>query len=125
MAEFGDVMRQLRRRCNAFHSECKVCGMGDFCPNEVCVDMLTDSDIDRLEKSVMEWAKEFPEPVYPTWLEWLQEMGVMTDIHDRLNNYKQVMEVCGKPLYSIPTTKVFCHIPADIAEKLGIEPKEG
>ena len=103
MAEFGEIMRQLRRRCNTFHSECKVCGMGDFCPDEVCVDMLTDSDIDRLEKSVMEWAKEFPEPVYPTWAEYL--MHVYQDV-----SYARIL---GET------------IPADIAQKLGIEPKEG
>ena len=76
--------------------------MGDFCPNEVCVDMLTDSDIDRLEKSVMEWANEFPEPVYPTWYEFLT------------SRYHKAWEAIGRD-----------SSPADIAEKLGIEPKEG
>ena len=116
MAEFGEAMRQLRRRCNAFHSECKVCGMGDFCPNEVCVDMLTDSDIDRLEKSVMEWAKEFPEPVYPTWKEWLEEQCVVV-------HFDSVDKHGIKVKWEL-TNKSNCHIPADIAQKLGIGPKE-
>lgn len=120
MAEFQEVMRQWRRFCKS-HNHCGEC---EFDGKGICGEAhLTDVSYTDIELRIMAWAKEHPEPVYPTWLEWLQEMGVMTDIHDRLNNYKQVMEVCGKPLYSIPTTKVFCHIAADIAEKLGIEPK--
>ena len=46
----------------------------------------------------MEWAEAHPEPEYPTWVEWFNSMGGVD---------------CGEP------------IPADIAEKLGIKPKEG
>ena len=121
MAEFQEVMRQWRRFCES-HNHCGEC---EFDGKGICGEAhLTDIPYADIELRIMSWAVEHPEPVYPTWLEWLQEMGVMTDIHDRLNNYKQVMEVCGKPLYSIPTTKVFCHIPADIAEKLGLQPKK-
>ena len=79
--------------------------MGDFCPDEVCVDMLTDSDIDRLEKSVVEWAKEFPEPVYPTWGQYFRRYYGL----EYCKGHEMLLE----------------NIPADIAKKLGIEPKEG
>ena len=125
MAEWMDVMNQFNRMCWSYQRERK-CPMA--CPmNGVNISQCRKIAFERskeTEEIVMQWAAEHP-VVYPTWYEWLQEMGVMTDIHDRLNNYKQVMEVCGKPLYSIPNAKVLCPIPADIAEKLGIEPKEG
>jgi hypothetical protein len=64
-----------------------------------------------VERTVMSWAAEHPAPVYPTWGEWLMSIGVINGVHphgaiDALGNLKQP-------------------IPADIAQKLGIEPKEG
>ena len=118
MAEFQDVIKHWGRMLDAHRH-------GESIAIEASVPADAFKDAKLVEEIVMSWAAEHPEPVYPTWLEWLEKMGIMADIHDRLNNYKQVMEVCGKPLYSIPTTKVFCPIPADIAKKLGIEPKEG
>ena len=50
----------------------------------------------------MEWAEEHPEPVYPTWGTWLSEK------YDY--DLREIM---------------YTPILADIAEKLGIEPKEG
>ena len=52
----------------------------------------------EFERRVMEWAEAHPEPKYPTWVEWFNSMGGVD---------------CGEP------------IPADIAERLGIKPKEG
>jgi hypothetical protein len=58
-------------------------------------------DFAHIEQTVTEWAAEHPEPVYPTWGEWLQ----------RLYNSMNYAGIFITP------------IPADIAEKLGIEPK--
>ena len=76
------------------------------CPLE----MFSDDYIANIEKEVMAWAAEHPAPVYPTWGEWLMSIGVINGVHphgaiDALGNLKQP-------------------IPADIAQKLGIEPKE-
>ena len=55
--------------------------------------------------------KQYWEPQYPTWGEWLMSISVISGLFpkgaiDALGNLKQP-------------------IPADMAEKLGIEPKEG
>jgi hypothetical protein len=60
------------------------------------------------EKVIAKWAAENPEPVYPTWVEWLAANKVIVPIE-----LWDAFKVSSQP------------IPADIAEKLGIEPKEG
>lgn len=56
--------------------------------------------------------------VYPTWWEWLAENGVV--------DVARIPDGCyGAFITKIePSGKMHEHIPADIAEKLGIEPKE-
>jgi hypothetical protein len=72
--------------------------------------------------AVMLWASEHPEPVYPTWIEWLKKFGIISfepDFHSLLSAYPTrtnsvkvyINEEGGKP------------IPADIAQKLGLQPK--
>lgn len=94
MAEFVDVMKQYNRMYKA-HKK------GVSIPVEASYETAIKKP-EFFEKVVMSWATEHPEPVYPLWGEWLAEVtGQMVD---------------GDLLYS--------PIPADIAEKLGIEPKE-
>jgi hypothetical protein len=81
-------------------------------------------DFAHIEQTVAAWAAEHPEPVYPTWEEWLVANGIMEPDNVRLNgNYRFYYN--GKPVYNIPSPKMFDPIPADLAQKLGIEPKEG
>lgn len=111
MAEFGVVMHDWSRMCKHFWSGDPTVKCSKDCPlNEIwcpCMDEpVMDAwkfDAEKLESVVTEWAAEHPEPVYPTWGEWLQRM------------YNS-MNYAG--IFITP-------IPADIAEKLGIEPKEG
>lgn len=107
MAEFKEVCKQWRRmcgeiqRCSAEKNECCAmhCALGNnpFCGE---VPNATDKDLENAEAVIMKWAKYNPEPVYPTWENWLTTLGV------------QSFNELSKP------------IPADIAEKLGIAPKE-
>lgn len=112
MAEFSEVMRHWRRMCVACETK-----YGDNscieCPLHGCT-AIYDSDGTEdnadIERKVMQWAAEHPEMVYPTWYEWLRGIGVLgTAAID--NGY---------------TSEMLCttHIPADIAQKLGIEPEE-
>ena len=55
----------------------------------------------NIERFVMSWAAEHTEPVYPTWYEYLCDM-YQADWNLTIANN---------------------HIPADVAQKLGIEPK--
>lgn len=117
MAEFQEVMRQLNRLCSHYQNcDESGCPMYDECGNigEYCSDPKHSY---RIEKTVMAWAAEHPEhpePVYPTWLEWLSVIGVIPKVID-----------C-KTLFLDVYNGVHDHrIPADIAEKLGLQPKEG
>ena len=72
----------------------------DIYINDVCAMVAvgyTDGGVAEFEEFITKWAEKHPEPVYPTWEAWIKwQMGY--DIKD--------------------------HIPVDIAEKLGIKPKE-
>jgi hypothetical protein len=69
------------------------------------------SDPDAVERRVLEWAKDNPEPQYPTWGEWLCEVGV-----SRISSYQD-----NRPIYS-RTKKFYEPMDAETAQKLGIEP---
>ena len=111
MAEYVEVMNQKKRMCNSY----AFCSMGcplnnmDFCNKNS--GEKTNADFPEVERRTMAWAAEHPEPVYPTWYEYLfnvtrGENKWPVDDH----------EFCQW----LNTTR----IPADLAEKLGVEPKE-
>ena len=124
MAQFVEVMKQARRLCAARGGICN----DSNCPldnGEACrlnVD-LDGEDYNELERIIMDWAAEHPEPVYPSWEEAWNELfpqakyvpcpvlnfGVGGCDHDD----KFCVNCKSRP------------IPAEIAEKLGIRPKEG
>jgi len=103
VAEFQNVMKQFDRMCKA-NAGCVNCPLDDR-DGEIyrCSIGAFVNNSERIEREIMSWAAENPEPVYPTWGEWLQRM------------YNS-MNYAG--IFITP-------IPADIAQKLGIEPKEG
>jgi hypothetical protein len=75
-------------------------------------------DFAHIEQTVTEWAAEHP-VVYPMWCEWLADKGVV-DVA------RMPVDYSGGIVTEIkPSGKMYEHIPADIAGKLGIEPKEG
>ena len=103
MAEFQEVMRQWGRYCKGYTENHNDDCAG--CPFEIdgsCNSYAKDNAqyAEQIEKNVMSWAAEHPEPQYPTLAEWLRSMG--------LANHRMIDP-----------------IPADIAEKLGLQPKEG
>lgn len=114
MAEFRVVMEQARRMCNdpKYDDDCRACrldgGLCAYTPRE-----WTDERITEFECVVMGWAAAHPEPKYPTWRDWLE-----TQYHQTRNAVD-----CGHESF-ISWMNDHC-IPADIAEKLGIEPKGG
>lgn len=102
MAEFVQMMKDWRRMCAKNHTDCmRLC---PICANPTCGELAeaTDEDIRSAEVKIMAWAAEHPEPVYPTWAEYL--IHVYQDV-----SYARIL---GET------------IPADIAQKLGIEPKK-
>ena len=115
MAEFQEVMREWVRSRKAIN-ENKL----SRCPLE----MFSDDHIANIEKEVMAWAAENPEPEYPTWEEWLQSVGVMESSERLLRRIQGQLLIDGIPIHAVPTSKVLQPMDADIAQKLGIEPKE-
>lgn len=106
VAEFQEVMKQLNRMCIA-HPACDdcECPMRTMqCCGNIGIDCSEPLQAEKIEKAVMEWAAEHPEPVYPTWWEFLR------------NKYP------GRVVY--PDEIGEERIPADMAKKLGVEPKE-
>lgn len=121
MAEFKEVMQQWARMCNSvpgkseYISICSDKESGYICPMKDCglcnKSLSSQTDDDRLigERTIMEWATEHPAPVYPTWRDLFERMGA----NIRCDGTVQFqLFAADKP------------IPADMAQKLGIEPKE-
>lgn len=124
MAQFIETMRQARRLCAAHGGMCNA----NNCPlnNEeadVCC-LLPDhagEDYGDVERIIMDWAKEHPELVYPSWEEGWKQLfpdAICTPCPDYFG-----------PEYGVPEcTYLKCTacksrpIPAEIAEKLGIKP---
>lgn len=118
MADFVQTMKDWRRMCNTCQTEKDICGVcgcypaGNYAPCAM-KSMNKEADLardnlyfERLEKIIKSWAAEHPEPVYPTWIEWFQQQNIW------------------RKETNIPAIDLYNPIPADIAEKLGLEPKE-
>lgn len=110
MAEFQEVIEQWKRRCEHCekHENVKcdingyVCGGFD--------QMRQYINPEFIERDVMSWAAKKPKPVYPTWMEWLAA---------------NVPGVDADSIYEAVRVLNRTRIPADIAQKLGLEPEEG
>ena len=93
----------------------------DICPLGGCNAIYEEdgsTDYANVEKKVAAWAAEHLEPVYPSWIDWLMANGVIPDS----NSAKHSMESGVRAATFYVTSKAFTPIPADIAQKLGIEP---
>lgn len=121
MAEYTEVIKQFKRMCESTtgfkcsRGECPVMGYAFGCENISQCRKIALEHPNEFEEKVMSWAAEHPEPVYPTWAEWLESMHVITVTPIEGCMIKKVL----------PAFYMFSQIPADIAQKLGIEPKEG
>lgn len=110
MAEFKEVMKQWQRFCKS-HNNCGEC---EFDGKGICGEAhLSDVPYSDMELRIMAWAAEHPEPVYPSWMEYIMDVQ-----HDCVKAYNGGNDTLWKWMWTTP-------IPADIAEKLGVKPKEG
>lgn len=129
MAELWEVTRNAHRMCDAY--DC------DHCPityvSVLCAlasdEGLTYGVIKKFESKVMQWAKEHPEPQYPTWKEWKEENFPDAPVGLTPCSFMS-RERQGKIMGEEECVFLNCadcmntSIPADIAKKLGIRPKE-
>lgn len=126
MSEFTEVMRQAERLCAANGGMCGanncLLDNGEACRLNIDLD---GEDYNELERIIMDWAAEHPEPVYPSWAEGWRRLFPEADIRRTL-----CPEVFGDK-YKCD----WCHddndscdeclerpMPAEVAEKLGIKP---
>lgn len=106
MADFVQTMKDWRRMCKYYASNCDRCPLCNFECGAVPRKMKYHTD-DQVQAIILEWVKVHPEPVYPTWGEYIRSITGLDPV-----------EVNGMRLALTRT------IPADIAEKLGLQPKE-
>lgn len=125
MAEFKEVMKQFDRMCWHYQQKHE-CPMA--CPmNGVNISQcrkIAFEEPEVMEKTVMAWAAEHPEPVYPTWAEWLISMGLIEYKASFENVWHGDCNVTNGIIKAL-NAKAEQRIPADTAEKLGLQPKEG
>lgn len=118
MSDFVQTMKDWKRMCSAMeklhpNDSCAGCRLEGYgCP--AIYEDNSHMDYSDVEKNVTAWAAEHPEPEYPTWWKYMCMIGV---IPDELGD-KTLGEMT---VYSLMNT----HIQSDIAEKLGLQPKEG
>lgn len=124
MAEFVEVMRQARRLCEEQqHMDCCV-----RCPmqgKEGCMVTADAENIDYVEaeRKIMGWAAEHPEPVYPSWEEgWKQLFPKSVDTPCPADYGKKYQNICCSNVLCVNCKQR--PMPAEVAEKLGIKPKE-
>ena len=110
MAEFQEIAKHWKRMCKKYWSSttCHGCPIAENeKAYEACASI--DLDIQKMEECVMAWVAEYPEPVYPTWVEWLESQHILDDYHSNV---------------ACLNISALHPIPADIAQKLGLKPKE-
>lgn len=107
MADFAQTMKDWHRMCKAMsdkdsHDACSGCPLGEYgCPPIYeGFNIYKDVDFEVVGERIAAWAAENPEPVYPSWSEFLNNIGL--------------------PTYGDLNTP----IRPDIAKMLGLEPKE-
>ena len=115
MAEFQEVMEQWGRLCKSINGLCRDCPLSTLQLCSVPVYELCEDELEKSESRIMQWAAEHPEPVYPMWRDVLLKCGLLYEKRDNKSGSREI-----KPNWP----EMAKPIPADIAQKLGIEPKE-
>ena len=115
MAEFQEMIRQKGRMCTELNN-CNGCPIDLYFGS--CV-QINPQNAAKYEELVMKWAKENPEPKYPTWIEWQQKefLGATTMICPKIFMSKEEANCMGKSCYECTHSP----IPKKIAEKLGLK----
>lgn len=120
MAEFVEVMRKIRELCDE-RKECEGCVMMDDIACGVTTGTPSLSE-EEIERRVAQWEAA----KYPTWYEFQQARFPNHTRYICPMTFGEKCPINGS--VNKPTACTKCrnnHIPAEIAEKLGIRPKEG
>lgn len=129
MAEFKEVMKQAKRMCNAYPVGCYECPLSTVkgnCMLYETPDHMQPDATAKIEQTVTDWAKEHPEPRYPSWEEAWNKLfpGAVGGVPcpKYFISEKQYDEMCiGNDCERCLESP----LSADIAEKLGVKPIGG
>ena len=112
--EFKDIIKEAGRCCAFYKHNCEACSLTNVCLVRLYIDEYINGGNDAyFERRVMAWAAEHPELIYPTWHDYLHSIGVLYKKH-----------TAGGDVTEIHWGNMMTPIPAEIARKLDIEPKE-
>lgn len=119
MAEFVEVMKQARRMCKSI-DDCADCPLTDLCYFDKYMKEY-DGSLIQQEAVIMKWAAENPELRFPTWHEWANEQFPDADRSIRTCAFisKERANCMAQDTCNDCRNQP---IPADIAQKLGIQP---
>lgn len=113
--EICDFLKSWKRMCKSMTEMdgCEDCPIVRNTHGARCGDMPCEmQDVESIAREVEKWAAEHPDLVYPNWNQWLVSIGVIPKEIDN-SQYRAIIDLgLIKP------------IPADIAEKLGVKPKD-
>ena len=111
MAEYNNVIKEFKRMCRYYNGkkdDCPLYCRGHGCNISHCRMLAFDDK--KFANMVMKWAGEHSEPVYPRWVDWLVQKGVLGCETRQGHDFHFVEPAMFKP------------IPAEIAQAHGIEP---
>lgn len=109
MAEFVQTMKDMRRMCDAYASNCDKCPLASYECACTPKHRLYFTD-EQVEAIVATWAAGHPEQVYPRWVDWLVQVGVVG------------CETCRGHKHYFVENDMFEHIPEETAQLLGLKP---
>lgn len=124
MAEFVEVMRQAHRMCS-MQEKCEECPVWDLKKSFCRIGSVILSDHCEVERNVLSWAAAHPEPVYPSWKDaWNKLFPNASEVPCPRKYFDEgcfPVFICAE--HDCDRCKVLPMHP-EIAEKLGIKPKE-
>lgn len=126
MAEFTEIVKQARRMCEYYSQRegCRGCQLSRVKTGRVSASLcktitsINAQDAIEIERIVTEWAKEHPEPTYPSWEDaW---KSLFPNVVDTPCPNECFGEECPGDMDCIKCVKR--PMSKHVAEKLGIKP---
>lgn len=110
MAEFSEIMHDWERMCRSYGNSCADCPLERRGIARCTIYDFGNSEADwsAIPRIVNDWAEEHPEPEFPTWYDYLCNIGVLNG--------------CGTSA-EVLAALTELHIAPAIAERLGLSPE--
>lgn len=112
--EFQKIVNQYTRLCSSYQN-CSQCPINNIRFDGDCLHTWYNEP-QRFEEIVVQWAKDNPEPVYPTWEQW-----VATFPKAKLKDFCPIIFDSEYPCFTKCTECWRQRIPEYLAKQLGIE----